>query len=66
MRQVTATEKYRAVQEGKMAKREFVRQMRQTFPNFISNYNGFDDSVQILKNKGLILKLKRKRKMTQK
>ena len=52
MRQVTATEKYRAVLEGKMAKREFVRQMRQAFPNFISNYNGFDDSVQILKIKG--------------
>ena len=62
MRQVTATEKYRAVQEGKMAKREFVRQMRQTFPNFISNYNGFDDSVQILKNKGLIYEAKKKKK----
>ena len=62
MRQVTATEKYRAVQEGKMAKREFVRQMRQAFPNFISNYNGFDDSVQVLKNKGLIYEAKKKKK----
>jgi hypothetical protein len=33
MRTVTATEKYRAVLEGKMAKREFVRQMRQQYPS---------------------------------
>ena len=31
MRQVTATEKYRAVNEGKMAKGEFVRQMRMAY-----------------------------------
>ena len=54
MRQVTATEKYRAVLEGKMAKREFVRQMKQTYPMFISQYNGFDDTVQILKNRQMI------------
>ena len=54
MRQVTATEKYRAVNEGKMAKKEFVRQMRQAFPNLISQYDGFDSSVQILKNRGMI------------
>src|SRR6056300_667669 len=54
MRQVTATEKYRAVNEGKMAKKEFVRQMRQAFPNFISQYDGFDSLVQILKNRGMI------------
>ena len=54
MRQVTATEKYRAVNEGKMAKKEFVRQMRQSFPQFVSQYNGFDDTVQILKNRGML------------
>ena len=52
MRLVTATEKYRAVNEGKMAKREFVRQMRLEFPQYISQFNGFNDSVSILKNKG--------------
>jgi hypothetical protein len=45
----TATEKYNAVLEGKADKKEFVRQMRQQFPNFISQFNGFDDSVQILR-----------------
>ncbi len=54
MRQVTATEKYNAVLEGKMAKKEFVRQMRQKFPMYVSQYNGFDDTVQILKNKQMI------------
>ena len=54
MRQVTVTEKYRAVQEGKMAKKEFVRQMRQQFPMHITQFNGFNDSVQILKNRGLL------------
>ena len=54
MRQVTATEKYRAVNEGKMAKGEFVRQMRMAYPSLITQFNGFDDSVQILKTKGYI------------
>lgn len=55
----TATEKYNAVLEGNMAKQEFVRQMRQQFPNFVSQFNGFEDSVQILKNKGMIFEVKK-------
>ena len=54
MRQITATEKYKAVLEGSMAKREFVRQMRQQYPMYVSQYNGFDDTVQILKNRNMI------------
>ena len=54
MRTVTATEKYRAVNEGRMAKSEFVRQMRQQFPQFVSQYNGYEDTVQILKNRQMI------------
>jgi len=54
MRKVTATEKYRAVNEGKMAKGEFVRQMRLAYPSVISQFNGYDDTVQILKNKGYV------------
>ena len=54
MRQVTATEKYRAVNEGKMSKGEFVRQMRLAHPSLITQFNGYDDSVQILKNRGYI------------
>jgi len=54
MRQVTATEKLRAVNEGRMAKPEFVRQMRQSYPMYISQFNQFDDTVQILKNRGML------------
>jgi len=54
MRQVTATEKYRAVNEGKMAKSEFVRQMRQSYPMYISQFDGYDSTVQILKNRQLL------------
>lgn len=54
MKQRTATEKLRAVNEGKMAKGEFVRQMRLTYPQHITQFNGFKDSVQILKNRGLV------------
>jgi len=54
MRQVTATEKYRAVNEGKMAKGEFVRQMRMAYPSVISQWNSYGDTVNILKNRGYI------------
>jgi hypothetical protein len=59
MRQITATEKYRAVNEGKMAKKEFVRQMRQSYPMYISQFNGFKDTVQILKNRQMIFEAKK-------
>lgn len=59
MRKVTATEKYRAVNEGQMSKKEFVRQMRQEFPMYVSQYNGFDTTVQILKNRGLLFEAKK-------
>ncbi len=59
MRQVTATEKYNAVNEGKMAKKEFVRQMRQAYPMYISNFDGFDSTVQILKTRNLLFEAKK-------
>ena len=58
MRQVTAQEKYRAVNEGMMAKPEFIRQMKLAFPQFLSPSNGYDDTVQILKNYNLINEIK--------
>ena len=57
---MTATEKYNAVLEGKMQEAEFVRQMRLAFPQFITQWNGYKDSVQILKNKGMIFENKLK------
>ena len=55
---MTATEKYHAVLEGKLSEAEFVRQMRQAFPQFISQWNGFKDSVSILKNRQMIFEKK--------
>ena len=54
----TVTEKYHAVNEGALSKAEFVRQMRLAHPQLISQFNGFDDSVQILKNRGLLFEKK--------
>ena len=54
----TATEKLKAVNEGAMSPKEFVRQMRQEFPQHITQFNGFDDSVTILKNRGVIVEAK--------
>jgi hypothetical protein len=54
MRKVTATEKYRAVNEGQLSKANFLRDMRMAYPSVISQLNGYDTSVTILKNRGLI------------
>ena len=59
---MTATEKYHAVLEGKMQQAEFVRQMRQTFPEYITQWNGYKDSVSILKQKSLIFEKKEDKK----
>ena len=54
MRKVTATEKYRAVNEGQLSKANFLRDMQIAYPQVISQLNGYDTSVQILKNRGYI------------
>ena len=59
---MTATEKYHAVLEGKMKEGEFVRQMRQAFPQFITQWNGYKDSVSILKQKAMIFEKKEVKK----
>jgi len=59
MRTITVTEKYKAVNEGRMAKSEFVRQMRQEYPMYISNFDGYDSAVQILKNRQMLFEAKK-------
>ena len=58
MRTITVTEKHKTVNEGRMSKSEFVRQMRQTYPMYISPQNGYDATVQILKNKQMLFEEK--------
>jgi len=50
----TLTEKYNAILEGNFSKTQFLRDARLAHPNLITQFNGFEDTVQILKNKGLI------------
>ena len=58
----TATEKYHAVLEGKLSEAEFIRQMRQAYPQYITQWNGYNDSVSILKQKQLIFEKKEAKK----
>lgn len=62
MRTVTVTEKYNAVLEGRMAKSQFIFHMRQQYPMYISQFSGFDDTVQILKNRNMLYELKEEAK----
>lgn len=55
----TLQEKYNAVLEGNFPKSQFVRDAKMEVPSFISPYNGFHDSVQILKNKGMLIEAKK-------
>lgn len=50
----TLTEKFNAVLEGKFSKKQFVRDARLAHPQLVTQYNGYDDTVAILKNKGYI------------
>ena len=54
----TLQEKYNGIQEGKFSKDQFLRDARLQLPNLITQYNGYDDAVQILKNRGMIQEAK--------
>jgi len=42
------------LQEGKISKKDFLREARRTFPNYITNVNTFEDTIKIFKAKSLI------------
>ena len=50
----TLTEKYRGVLNESFSKKQFVRDARIAHPHLITQFNGFDDTVSILKQKGMI------------
>jgi len=50
----TLQEKYNAINEGKFSKDQFLRDARLQLPNLVTQYNGYDDAVKILKNRGMI------------
>ena len=45
---------YIDLQEGRMTQANFMKNVRQSLPQFISNIVSFKDSVRILKNKGIL------------
>lgn len=50
----TLQEKYNGINEGKFTKEQFLRDARMEQPNLVTQYNGYSDAVQILKNRGMI------------
>lgn len=47
-------ENYKAVCEGKLSEREFLRQMRQGMPGYINQFTSYRDAVGILKRRGIL------------
>jgi len=45
---------YNDLKEGKMSQTNFMRNLRMTMPQYVTNITSFQDSVRILKNKGII------------
>ena len=54
----TLQEKYNAVLEGNFSKTQFRRDAAIEMPQFVSTVNSFDDTVAILKNKGIVTEAK--------
>jgi hypothetical protein len=51
-------DQYKLVVEGKLSESRFLRNTRLAFPQFITNVNSYNDTVKILKNKGIINEIK--------
>jgi hypothetical protein len=47
-------QQYIDLQEGNMSQANFMRNLRMTMPQYITNVTSFNDSVRILKNKGIL------------
>jgi len=46
---------YRDLKEGRMSQANFMRNLRMTMPQYVTNVTSFKDSVKILKNKGILV-----------
>jgi hypothetical protein len=47
-------QQYIDLQEGNMTQANFMRNLRMTMPQYVTNLSSFEDSVKILKNKGIL------------
>lgn len=50
----TLQEKYNGILEEKFSRKQFINDAMRQLPGVISKFNGFDDTVKILKNRGII------------
>jgi hypothetical protein len=46
---------YRDLKEGRMSQQNFMRNLRMTMPQYVTNVTSFGDAVRILKNKSIIV-----------
>ena len=54
----TIQEKYNAVLEGNFSKTNFLRDAKRELSQFLSPFNGFPDTIAILKAKGVLVEAK--------
>jgi hypothetical protein len=47
-------QQYIDLREGNMSQANFMRNLRMTMPQYITNLSSFEDSIKILKNKGIL------------
>ena len=56
----TIQAKYNAILEGTFSKSQFVKDAKRELSQFLSPFNGYEDTVSILKSKGVIYEAKKK------
>lgn len=55
------SDQYRDLKEGKLSQSNFMRNLRMTLPQYITNTTPFDTSIRILKGKGLLCEEKERK-----
>jgi hypothetical protein len=56
----TIQEKYNAILKGNFSKSQFVKDAKRELSQFLSPFNGYEDTVSILKSKGVIFEAAKK------
>ncbi len=52
-------QQYIDLTEGRMSQTNFMRNLRMTIPQYVTNVTSFNDAVKILKNKGILVEAKK-------
>lgn len=50
----SAKQQYLNLKEGKMTQAQFMRNIRMSLPQYVTNISSFEDTVKILRNKGIL------------